>query len=153
MFSTWVHKTLKAIFSASFIGTMGFLAAALCVAAAIAFSSIWASAIELRPKLDEGGQFTPFTIKLLLSYSAVVFATCSVVTLDLFRARRIIAKFLGPNWKLTSVLITTTLLCSVMYFIVTFVAAHLELRQFLDDLPYYRYAALFSCELIIPQPK
>ncbi len=142
---------LKRIFSAPFIGTAGFLAATLCVALVVAFSYLWASAIE--DGEVGGGQLLPLTVKLLFCYSALVFFACAVVTLDLFQCRRFIARLFGERWKLTATMIGSALVCSVLYFVVTFLGSYLQLGEPFAGHPSYHYASLFSYELIIPQPK
>lgn len=153
MLSKLIHRTLKKIFSAAFIGSAGFFSAAVFAAAAIAFWTIWASVIELKSNTVGGGHILPLTIKLLLCYSALVFFACSVVTLDLFQSRHLMARLFGDRWKLTTAMVGSALVCSVMYFLVTFAASHLELGEPLAERPSYRHASLFSFELIIPQPK
>jgi hypothetical protein len=83
---------LKVIFSASFIGWSGVVASTGCIAAALAFSTIWAPLLTWEVLPRDRGVLLPLITKILLFYCAAVLLLFSVITINLFGIRQRLAK-------------------------------------------------------------
>lgn len=146
-----VRTILRGVFSASFIGSAGIVAALMCAAFAVAFSTVWSDVIALRDAVKPSGTLLPSTTRLLFWYSSIVLLFCSAVTLDLLHLRERLARLLGNKWKLTTVILCSSLVCSVVYFVITFVATHVEGGSVVAERPIFRYVTIFQRDFIVPR--
>lgn len=147
----WIRRGLRSALSARTLASICWSASFLSAALAFAFATVWSDVIA-RDNVDPaGGGLLPLTTIVLFLYSSGVFALVAACIAGRFGVRAFLARIFGEHWKRSAALGGFALLLSVLYFVVTFAASHVEFAGVVAERPIYMRARVFGFPLIVPR--